>query len=389
MSVIQLESEIRGLAKLTSSNLSTFIQEGQFSEMILILVNEEIKRYKNRKWNNYFPKMYSDKSLLISSVSTGPNPFGIDFELPISQIENLRKEIQTFLMLRGLYLKLKQSRSKGSQSSSGDSTDFFSYIDDKTFLTVDEDSIIPTSISEDKYFDMKGRKFLDCVAVGLNTAVAGTASTPNAPSSSSSLLSVSSSVFSLGLGGSKKNSPVPTSAKSSPVPPSISKKGKEKDLGAGSQKLLFVQDPNLVILVSQQKIDGKSSFKVFSIIPILYADAKVDLTDKCKFRLVARSWKNQPNLMKNESDVVLSEEMLDAGSPRFSKRFCQRKVETFLKPPEKSTFYHLSIIMETEQACSLAVQHIETRRKTITNQKIEKLKTILGKWSGDLNEELD
>lgn len=57
----------------------------------------------------------------------------------------------------------------------------------------------------------------------------------------------------------------------------------------------------------------------------------------------------------------------------------------FLRPRGKTTFWTLTVRVENEQACRLAVQHIETKRTEQAAAKIHKLHTMLEHWSSELD----
>jgi hypothetical protein len=59
------------------------------------------------------------------------------------------------------------------------------------------------------------------------------------------------------------------------------------------------------------------------------------------------------------------------------------QTESYRKASERSTFWSLTLAMETEQACMLAVQHIENKRQELFAQKMVKLKGMLRCWASD------
>lgn len=449
-------NEIRDVSRLAATTLHSLV-DSQFTDIMLMLINEEMKRYEGRKWKVQFPKLLGNKLLLFPTAvtmmsasltsSSFSSSLGIDFSIPISQIESLRKNIQLFLLIRALFHSMNQRINKeGGGSNNNDevvyiSDDFCSngFIDDRTFLCLEESNLIPaiyqvnnegnsnstnsksattTGNSKGGLFDMKGKKFLDCSTSLASTLTNSPSSTStvstsdlmsddSSTSSSSSIWSTSASVLSMGLiGGNKKAANIvstkPINSPSNPRKQSLTGKGgNSTNSNNGELKLLFVQDPMLLILVTQSRVDGKSVFKIFLIVPLLYCDAKIDLNNKCKFKLVVRSWKNQVNMTKHESEFMIEgvnnngngngsasengnnngKGLFGFGNGNNSHNNAQRRgVETFLKNVEKSSLYYLNICMETEQACSLAVQHIESRRKLLTNHKLDKLKNILNAW---------
>jgi hypothetical protein len=74
---------------------------------------------------------------------------------------------------------------------------------------------------------------------------------------------------------------------------------------------------------------------------------------------------------------------LSSASSKSSKFSNKRSPETLLKPRELSNFWQIEIMMETEQACSLAIQHVENRRKALFTEKMLKLKEILSFYSSN------
>eukprot|EP01040_Poterioochromonas_malhamensis_P026800 gene26800-33776_t len=119
-----------------------------------------MKRYEGRKWKVQFPKLLGNKLLLFPTAvtmmsasltsSSFSSSLGIDFSIPISQIESLRKNIQLFLLIRALFHSMNQRINKEGSSNNNDevvyiSDDFCSngFIDDRTFLCLEESNLIP------------------------------------------------------------------------------------------------------------------------------------------------------------------------------------------------------------------------------------------------------
>ncbi len=50
--------------------------------------------------------MYGDILLFLPATNTNMRRLGIDFDIPISQAESIRKDIQCFLILRALYTRI-------------------------------------------------------------------------------------------------------------------------------------------------------------------------------------------------------------------------------------------------------------------------------------------
>lgn len=55
-------------------------------------------------------------------------------------------------------------------------------------------------------------------------------------------------------------------------------------------------------------------------------------------------------------------------------------LRSYLRGPRRSIFWQLTVMMETEEACSLAVKYIETKRQELYNGKLSELNDMLQKW---------
>lgn len=120
-----------------------------------------------------------------------------------------------------------------------------------------------------------------------------------------------------------------------------------------------------------------------------FTDAKTDPDDKRKFKVVVRSWKALPQMSRLEPEGIIANTIDDEsnnsipGMAAINKTRRGSQSECFRKPSERSTFWTLTLSMETEQAAVLAVQHIESKRQELFLQKMNKLKSILNAWSSD------
>jgi hypothetical protein len=164
-------------------------------------------------------------------------------------------------------------------------------------------------------------------------------------------------------------------------------------------KLLFVQDPQLLLFTCQDKSSGRSVFRVHVLAPLLYTDAKVDLMDKRRLKVMVRSWKPVSNMQKLDVDFTESGMTSEHdfatinyangvnnslyGNVRVGNQTATKPTDCYLKLLEKSQIWQLVVVMDTEQACSLAAQYIEGKRKAITAEKMDKLRSVLSNWAMD------
>eukprot|EP01038_Epipyxis_sp_PR26KG_P012441 gene12441-16686_t len=273
-------SEVRDAIRLVSSMVQKHL-EGPYSEVILNIIKEEFKRVESIKWKATMQKMYRDTSIILPNaqfdrLDTG---MGIDFDIPISQNEIIRKDIQAFLVIRSLYKRI-YSFSVIPQHANGTSTkdegSLFSSIQDKDFLSLYESNIIPATLSQNGIpFDMKGKRFLDAYIIpnqnlsnendSINSSTNPSNNSPSLFSSSTSFLSfgylsntnnnsrkqsfsspLSSSAAALNGKGSKGKS---FSSKSSPNSTN-NNNSMSPIITTSRERILFVQDPQFLILVT-------------------------------------------------------------------------------------------------------------------------------------------
>jgi hypothetical protein len=461
--------------------------ESSFAEMLLILIREEIDRFQGRSWKELHAKMFSEKGLIFPhSPQSHSDVMGLDFLIPISHVETMRKEVQIFLMLRAVLHYLSTSL-----ASFGDGKllpfEFGTFLLDCAFLSLEDESIVPSHLRSGSQFDMKGKKFLDSTVLVPNTPANATSAndsisasssggkspvivrnssssnnhatshnntsnsnsssgTPAAAVSSNAPNASSSSIFSFGLfGKSSSNSNIANSVANNNR--NGGSTGTSSVLLSGvslGQKLLFVQDAHVLQLITASKIDGKSVFKVHVVAPLLYVDAKLDMHNKKRLKLVVRSYKTSiPGMRKMDlsfpseeggmnpgstsqqnhsllgNHVMMSSSsghnpifLLSASSSSSSLAASNSGVPSafgptsgsnsppadnnkratsdssmrpvvFLKPVRKAAMYEVDLLMDTEQAASLAMQHVENRRRQLQQQKVDECKKKMQYWLSD------
>ena len=82
------------------------------------------------------------------------------------------------------------------------------------------------------------------------------------------------------------------------------------------------------------------------------------------------------NSNSNSKGIPPANKMKYASAPKMESA-------KFLKARGKTTFWQLTMRVDNEQACKLAVQHIETKRKELTALKMQQLQRILEHWASD------
>ena len=102
-----LVSAARSAVKLSTDNILKRLLTST-GDISLSLFQEELRRPLNMKWTTIFPKMAKDSVLLLPPVSSVTLKIGLEFGMPISQMEATRREIQTFLLTRTFFKQVHQ-----------------------------------------------------------------------------------------------------------------------------------------------------------------------------------------------------------------------------------------------------------------------------------------
>lgn len=138
---------------------------------------------------------------------------------------------------------------------------------------------------------------------------------------------------------------------------------------------------------------------------IFKTDAQIDPKDASKFKLIVRSTGTVQHMYPVEPDMLqLLREGGMEGLKEFDaptegmalkadstaqpavpggNKFVAPRLEAakFLKNKIKTNFWQLTLRVESDQACKLAVHHIESRRKEQTANKVQQLQRILEHWA--------
>lgn len=86
-------------------------------DIALSLFQEELRRSLGTKWASVFPRMKKDSVLLLPPVSSVTLKIGLEFGMPISQVEATRREIQTFLLMRSFFKQMHKVLTDGGSTT--------------------------------------------------------------------------------------------------------------------------------------------------------------------------------------------------------------------------------------------------------------------------------
>jgi hypothetical protein len=112
-------SSARSAVKISVDNILKRLLTST-GDIALSLFQEELRRSLSTRWASVFPRMKKDSVLLLPPVSSVTLKIGLEFGMPISQVEATRREIQTFLLLRSFFKQMHKILTDGGSTASED-----------------------------------------------------------------------------------------------------------------------------------------------------------------------------------------------------------------------------------------------------------------------------
>ena len=92
-------------------------------------------------------------------------------------------------------------------------------------------------------------------------------------------------------------------------------------------------------------------------------DATLSPTDKKVLKIIVKSWENLPNLEKISGEVETERSgKWNGGNASNYNAYNNHSGNALLAAKKESSLWQVTIGFEAEQACSLALTHIEKRR---------------------------
>ena len=312
--------------KIARGSVEALLQrlDGPQSENILILIKEELSRLEHGRWKRFLQKNYRNNNhfLPYSDELFNMDKMSDSYQLPTNQIDGTRRDIQVFLLFRSLYKKINQlAACNGDAGTTGDGDgatmssmsrgggeyddNLFSSISDRDFLCVDQANLSSSSSSSpllatmsssssSSSFDMRGKRFLDVKRIPLPSSGRLSKDGSDAGSASADIRDLSAVKVTtspngsvtrnrnswgsslLGFGSNEKNQKksVTATATTTTSPSSSSSSTMNTDSSESSsplrEKLLFVQDQDMLLLISCDKQDPRSGMYVLSYIQLLH-----------------------------------------------------------------------------------------------------------------------
>jgi len=266
--------------KIARCSVEALLQrlDGPQSENILILIKEELSRLESSRWKRFLQKNYRNNKCFLPYSEEVINMDKMDecYHLPTNQMDGTRRDIQVFLLFRSLYKKISRLIVCGDDydaSRQADYDNLFSTISDKDFLCVDELSLMSTTLVMGSSFDMHGKRFLDVKRIPIPSSGRLSKDGSSDAGSTSDTRDISVKVTSpngmtrsrnswgssiLGFGSNEKNQKKNGATGAAPVATTSSTATVSSESSPSREKLLFVQDQEMLLLISCDKQDPRS-----------------------------------------------------------------------------------------------------------------------------------
>lgn len=369
-----IRNKIRDAGRNVSKSLLQILQQENNAETIIHMLQQEISRLHGQRWTNIVTQIIQEISLFSSSKPMGsPNITEAD-TIPISQSEISRKELQVFILLYSLIRHIVRLCLSITEVSTGD--DLSLHLIDEILKIYNESGVAGRGYSEGQTFEMKGRRFLDAYFIdgARSPQKNSSSSTETSSTSISSMFGFSSQMLSkttspasdiISPGSGRRRS----SFGSKTSPPTT--KPPKGNFG----EILFVQNNYQLLLVSPETV----GFSVVIVAPLLLSDGVIDTRDKRQLKILVRSWDHSVSYMTR---VGAGDRDSEFGEDNDNMRgsFTQSSV-CLLKPRVQRNLWELTIAFETTQGCSLAVQHLTSKKESLLNEVKQHLTNLLNIWS--------
>lgn len=397
-------TEMIRTALQSTSKLLMHRTESHQGESVLFLLQDELFRLHGRRWSNVSNRLGIHLLSLLHHSSEVVERIGMEYFIPISSAEIIRREVQVYILLHALHMQLDSS--KDSHLCSDADCICVCLEDDETFHSIRLQGEFASEFVEGEEIDMKGRRFLDAYYVldnecddgtgsGRGSISGGGGSTGGDSNDASKSVNFMTSVFSYFGGSSASSSSTSGSTSSSSTSSTGNKQysntfnsptggiatanGKVQRSTRNFGELLFVQDDEMLLIAVPGKTKG---FSIHLVVPLLHADTSVDPFDKKVLRILVRSWRDDIPSMKlvgsagiaNNGTTTSNAAHDNSNGNNVISQYC--KNSSLLKPCKHHSMWTMTVCFETLQGCMLASQHIERRRLSFTEEKINNCKDI-------------
>lgn len=396
---------------------------------LFFVIQEELRRMQGRKWTASKAAILCNSLLYLPPSPEIVSALGIDYDVPICQVETVRREVQVLLLLKSLHERLGRllgALPPGGQGKEGVAF-FCPHLDDLFAQSTGPDLAVFTEagileniksrgvmapgqtasqfVQQGSVFEMKGKKFLDARLVPPE-AVA-----PPSAATSRSSFSKRRGSGNLPSAGESAGAPSPPNNDASPAAfsvtsylfgyrrssasPASSPFGKASRLGP----VFFIQHDLLLVLVGSQQgplspaisMALEDKFEASVVVPLVSTESVLDPVDKKRLRVVVRSWdpvahmdqvgaEHAPTLWAMPAGVDDDSRAAAAASARARAGAVAgaSHSHSFLHPRPQSALWQLQMVFDSEQACALAREHLEARAQLLRSEMERGLAEVLG-----------
>ena len=393
------------------------------AEPLFFVVQEELRRMQGRKWTASKAAILCNSLLYLPPSAEIVSALGIDYDVPICQVETVRREVQVVLLLKSLHERV--GRLLGALSSGQGTALFSPRLDDLFAQSTGPDLAVFTDagileniksravmapgqtaaqfVQQGAAFEMKGKKFLDARLVAPeatavvpptsrssfskrrgsgnfasgagagagDTSAAGAHSPPNNDAASPAAFSVTSYLFGYRRSSSASPASSPFSKVSSRLGP-----------------VFFIQHDFLLVLVGPQQgplspaisMALEDKFEASIVVPLVSTVSVLDLADKKRLRVVVRSWDPVVHMDQVGLEHAPTSWAAPAAGADDDSRASARAAthaHSFLHPRPQSALWQLQMVFDSEQACALAREHVEARALLLRSEMERRLTEVL------------
>lgn len=366
-----IRDRIRDAGRIVSKKLLQNIEDDHSnSESIVLMLQQEISRLHGQRWTVIAAQIFQEICLFSSSTTIGASKTTEADIIPIIQSEIIRKELQVFILIYSLIRHTMRLSLNVNEISTGD--DLSLHLVDEILKIYNDSGISGKGYTEGQSFEMKGRRFLDAYFIDGARSPYKNNNNESSSSSISSMFGFSSMLT------SKTSSSTPDNTSPSNNKRRISIGGKVSPPTTKSKanfgEILFVQNNYQLLLVTPETI----GFSVVLVAPLLLTDCIIDMRDKRQLKILVRSWDSSVSYMTrvgpDERDSEYGEDIRNSIT---QSSLC------LLKPRIQRSLWELTIAFETSQGCSLAAQHLTSKRESLSNDVKQHLMALLTLWSKD------
>ena len=367
----------RHAVKLSADTILTRL-EGCSGDIVMSSFQEELKRTFGLKWSEVSVKLMKDCILLLPPVQSVNLRIGLEFGMPISLVEATRREVQVFLLMRGLYKQIYKLLFENDNSRST--------MDDVSLGIMDED------ISQLSEFGCLDPDYSDFKEINLSEKVAYPVVLSSTSSSESKVLNTTPE-------RRRWNAEATAAALATPTSPAVVPVGhiqghvsvvrKETD-DKWQENLHLVLNDYAFLIVSRDPTDNDKG-TIRMVCPIHQTDVSISSERRNILKVLVRCSDQLPLMERigvtNDNPETMGTGMYGknhGSSFSMTSQGVQRGI-CLLQARQPNVLWRASMWFDNDKDCETTSQHVELRRIQVRHEKLVKLKGVLEFWSNPDN----